>query len=74
MSSTPKANKKGGTCREELRAQIAGFRQQWFGRMHRVDKFFHRVRPAPGMHMEMHRGNRNMLTHKGHNMYHMVWH
>ena len=43
-------------CREELRGQIAGFRQQWFGRMHRVDKFFHRVCPPPGAHLDTHKG------------------
>ena len=49
-------------CREELQTQIAGFRQRWFGRMHRVDKFFHRVRPPPGSHMETHRGDRGLPT------------
>ena len=42
--------------REELGRQVAGLRQRWFGRMHRVDKFFHRVRPPPSAHMDTHRG------------------
>ena len=36
--------------------QIAGFQQQWFGRMHRIDKFFHRVKPPPGAEMNTHKG------------------
>ena len=43
-------------CREELGKQIAGFQQEWFGRMHRIDKFFHRVRPPPGAKMDTHKG------------------
>ncbi|KAK9905507.1 hypothetical protein WJX75_001138 [Coccomyxa subellipsoidea] len=42
--------------RAELQRQIAGFRQQWFGRMHRIDKFFHRVKPPAGTHLDTHRG------------------
>ena len=52
-------------CREELRTQIAGFRQQWFGRMHRVDKFFHRVRPPPQTHMDTHRGDKDTASKQG---------
>ena len=43
-------------CRDEVSKQIAGFRQQWFGRMHRIDKFFHRVRPPQGARMSTHKG------------------
>ena len=43
-------------CRDEVSKQIAGFKQEWFGRMHRIDKFFHRVRPPPGAHMNTHKG------------------
>ena len=43
--------------RAELGRQLAGFRQQWFGRMHRIDKFFHRVHPPPGAQMHTHRGH-----------------
>ena len=43
-------------CREELSKQIAGFQQEWFGRMHRIDKFFHRVRLPPGAKMDAHKG------------------
>ena len=28
--------------------QVPGFRQRWYGRMHRIDKFFHQVPPPPG--------------------------
>ena len=28
--------------------QVRGFRQRWYGRMHRIDKFFHHVPPPPG--------------------------
>ena len=43
-------------CRDEVSRQIAGFKQEWFGRMHRIDKFFHRVRPPPGAKMSTHKG------------------
>lgn len=43
-------------CRDEVGKQIAGFKQQWFGRMHRIDKFFHRVKPPPGAEMKTHKG------------------
>ena len=42
--------------RDEVSKQIAGFKQEWFGRMHRIDKFFHRVRPPPGAKMNTHKG------------------
>ncbi|BDA47389.1 Kynurenine 3-monooxygenase [Coccomyxa sp. Obi] len=42
--------------RAELQRQVVGFRQQWFGKMHRIDKFFHRVKPPPGAHLDTHRG------------------
>ena len=34
--------------REAMAQQVPGFRQRWFGRMHRIDKFFHHVPPPPG--------------------------
>ncbi|CAL8472165.1 g11707 [Coccomyxa elongata] len=43
--------------RAELQRQIAGFRSNWFGKMHRIDKFFHRVKPPPGAHLDTHRGD-----------------
>lgn len=46
----------GFVCRDEVSQQIAGFQQQWFGRMHRIDKFFHRVKPPPGATMKTHKG------------------
>ena len=42
--------------RDEVSKQIAGFQQQWFGRMHRIDKFFHRVKPPSGATMNTHKG------------------
>lgn len=34
--------------REAMAQQVPGFGQRWFGRMHRIDKFFHHVPPPPG--------------------------
>ena len=45
--------------REALGEQLAGFQQEWFGRMHRIDKFFHRVKPPPGIKMDTHKGKTN---------------
>ncbi len=28
--------------------QVPGFWQHWYGRMHRIDKFFHHVPPPAG--------------------------
>lgn len=52
--------------REALGEQIAGFQQEWFGRMHRIDKFFHRVKPPPGTRMDTHKGKtKHQCIHSG---------
>ena len=54
--SSPDSLSWVAVCRDEVSKQIAGFRQEWFGRMHRIDKFFHRVKPPPGAEMSTHKG------------------
>ena len=34
-------------CRDAVGKQIPRFKQQWSGRMHRVDMFLYRVKPPP---------------------------